>query len=116
MKKLKAEKPATGVTILDKFDFTGDGDDKNMALHCRISCSCSNSDHDVDCWIEVTENDGTEVMFYANTAIIDDYSFFARLKAAWQVLRKGSVHESAELLLSRQSALNLATLLKDTLK
>jgi hypothetical protein len=107
---MKAQTPAKGVMI------TGDYPD---ARSYKIECECSDRDHAMDMWIEVdgdSETKDVQVGFYIDTWTPFWDSKFNRFKAAWDILVKGVNRQEHHIILSKQSALNLAKVVEQTVK
>jgi hypothetical protein len=105
------QRPAQGIS-LDK-DF---GDAKVF----NVECDCSSDDHAVKMWIEVQRDHDipdVEVSFYVTTwtkGFWNDWP--ARLRAVYDILIKGVHKQEHHMLLNKQSALNFAEAIKDTVE
>jgi hypothetical protein len=78
----------------------------------KVSCSCSDPDHDVVTWIEVqSESDIREVAitFFVNTRSPDWRKGWNRWRAAWDLLWHGRHESEHTLLLDPQSARNFSS-------
>jgi hypothetical protein len=105
------QRPAQGIS-LDK-DF---GDAKVF----NVECDCSSDDHAVKMWIEVQRDrdiPDVEVSFYVTTWTKEFWNDWpARLRAVYDILVMGVHKQEHHMLLNRQSALNFAEAIKDTVK
>ncbi len=92
-------------------------DTKNSTCY-HIECDCHDSEHAVKMWIEVDSELGSNVAvnFYVNAWIPFWENGFNRIKIAWLVLTKGFYHQEHTLLLTKQSALNLAAVINEKVK
>jgi hypothetical protein len=99
---MKPQTPAEGI-MLNK--------DWGDAQSYTVACNCFSNDHNVKMWIEV-DPDGEEVQvsFYVKTQT----PWRSRLGQIWQLLTRGVVKQEQELILSQQGALNLSTVLRNT--
>jgi hypothetical protein len=100
---MKSQQPASGILLTHQFD---------NATSYHIECDCSESDHAVKMWIELEsdhELDLITLKFYVNTWTPFWETGFNRIKTAWKVLTTGSHQQQHCLLLSKQSAINLAS-------
>jgi len=107
---MKAQTPAQGISI-DK-DF---GDAKVF----NVECDCTSDDHAVKMWIEVKGDKDVhdvDVSFYVTTWTPAWGDWGKRLKAVYEILFKGVHRQEHHLLLDKQSALNFAETIKDTVK
>lgn len=107
---MKAQTPAKGIML------QGDWTDAK-AFH--IPCECTDPDHAADMWIEVDREQDLEcvnVTFYVKTTNEFWREGYSRLRAVWDILTKGVHTQSHTLILDEQSALNMATAIKRTVK
>lgn len=108
---MKAQKPAQGIS-LEK--------DWGDARVFNVECDCSSDDHAVKMWIEVQRDadiPDVEVSFYVTTWTREFWNNWpARLRAVWDILVHGVHKQEHHMLLNRQSALNFATAITDTVK
>ena len=108
---MKVQKPAK--VIMLQHDF---GDSKNF----KVECDCSSDDHAVYMWIEVSKDDevdDVEVSFYVTTWTREFWrNWPARLRAVYEILFKGVHKQEHHMILSKQSATNLAGAITDTVK
>ena len=78
-----------------------------------IACDCGGDDHNVSMWIEVEgDKEIQEVIttFYVQTTT--PWYSVSRWRQIWDVLTKGYVKQESTLILSKQSAANLASTIK----
>jgi len=107
---MKAQKPAQGIS-LDR-DF---GDAKVF----NIECDCTSDDHVIKMWIEVQRDQDipdVEVSFYVTTCTPQWEGWGQRLRAVFDILFKGLHKQEHHLLLNKQSAINFAAAIQDTVK
>lgn len=109
---MKAQKPAQGIS-LDK-DF---GDAKVF----NVECDCSSDDHAVKMWIEVQRDHDipepdVEVSFYVTTWTPLWGNWMKRLTAVYEILFKGVHKQEHHMLLNKQSAINFAAAIQNTIK
>jgi len=107
---MKAQKPAQGIMLQGDF-----GNSKNF----KVECDCSSDDHSVYMWIEVSEDKDipdVEVSFYVKTWTPVWQGWGQRLKAVYEILFKGVHRQEHHMLLNKQSALNFAETIKQTVK
>lgn len=108
---MKAQKPAQGIMLQNDF-----GDSKNF----KVECDCSSDDHAVYMWIEVDKDDDVndvEVSFYVTTWTKEFWrNWPARLRAVYDILVKGVHKQEHHMILNKQSALNFAETIKQTVK
>jgi hypothetical protein len=108
---MKAQSPAQGISV-DK-DF---GDTKIF----NVECDCSQDDHAVKMWIEVQRDQDipdVEVSFYVTTWTREFWKDWpARLKAVYEILVKGVHKQEHHMLLNKQTALNFADAIQNTIK
>lgn len=107
---MKSQKPAEGIALLHTC---------TNSANYHIECDCGEPDHSAKMWIEVNndkEIEQIEVSFYVNTWTPFWELGFSRIKTAWNVLINGTHQQEHCLLLSKQSALNLATVIGTKIK
>jgi hypothetical protein len=108
---MKAQTPAQGISIEKDF-----GD----ARVFNVECDCSADDHSVKMWIEVQcdlDIPDVEVSFYVTTWTREFWKDWpARLRAVYDILVKGVHKQEHHMILNRQSALNFAAAIKNTIK
>jgi hypothetical protein len=106
----KAQQPAEGISL------TGDyGDAKNF----RVDCDCGSDDHSAHMWIEVAKDPDipdVEVSFYVTTWTPLWKGWGTRLRAVYEILFKGVHKQEHHMLLRKQSAINFAHAILDTVK
>lgn len=105
---MKEQTPAQGISI-DK-DF---GDAKIF----NVECDCTSDDHAVKMWIEVQRDQDipdVEVSFYVTTWTPLWKGWLQRLQAVYDILVKGVHKQEHHMILSKQSALNLAKVIEKT--
>lgn len=103
---MKAERPALGISRSDSFSDA-------QAYH--VECSCTDPDHAVEVWIEVSSEPDfpeVEVTFYAKTNFTRWRNVRERVKVAWGVLFGDGYEQNHSLLLKKQAALNFAAALE----
>lgn len=86
----------------------------------RIACDCTNTDHDVDAWIEV-EGDSIgnshliSVTFTVQTETPWWDSSYSRIREAWKILLHGYSTRSHNLLLNVDAARNFSNAITSTI-
>lgn len=99
------EQPAVGISKQPGWGW----DDAHVY---NIECSCSDPDHSVQTWIEISTDDDfhneIEVTFYVTTDYSGWRNFRERVSESWKVLWSGNSQRHHSLLLTKQSALNFA--------
>lgn len=90
-----------------------DSEYKN-AVSYIIACACCCDQHLVHAWVEIDGKDEVILTFYVNTTTPYWKKGFSRIKAAWDILINGYREEQHVLLLERDSALNVAHAIKQT--
>jgi hypothetical protein len=108
---MKAQKPAQGIMLQGEY-----GNSKNF----KVECDCSSDDHAVYMWIEVQRDEDipdVEVSFYVTTWTKEFWKNWpARLKAVWDIIVHGVHKQEHHMLLNKQSALNFAAAIQNTVK
>ncbi len=108
---MKAQTPAQGISIDHAF-----GD----AQVFNVECDCSADEHAVKMWIEVQQEkdiSSVEVSFYVTTWTKEFWKNWpARLRAVWDILIHGVHKQEHHMLLDKQSALNFAGAIVNTVK
>ena len=101
---MKAEKPAEG--ILKRKDW---GDSKTYIVVC--DCGCDDHAHNV--WVEADETGVT-----VNTYTIQKTNFWSKTRwhHIWKLLTAGYVEYEASIIMSKQQALNYASVLQLSIK
>ena len=83
----------------------------------NIECDCSSDDHAVKMWIEVSQDSdipNVEVSFYVTTWSQRFENLWDRIKIAFDVLFLGVHKQQHSILLNKQSAVNFANAIIDT--
>ncbi len=110
---MKLQKPAQGIMQ------TGQWED---ARSFRVACDCHSTDHDVNMWIEVNRDTedpklaDVEVSFYVTTWTPLCKGWKDRLISAYDILFKGLHRQEHHMILNKQSALNFADAIKQSVK
>ena len=108
---MKAQAPASGISLDKDFD---------DAKVFNVECDCSSDDHAVKMWIEVQRDrdiPDVEVSFYVTTWTKNFWNNWpARIRAAYDILFKGVHKQEHHMLLNKQSAINFAQAIKDTVR
>ena len=105
---MKAQTPAQGIML-----------DRNWG-HARsytIACECGGRDHFPQMWIEVGDESDAElqnvtVTFYVET--VSPWYSLNRWRQIWTMLTRGYVRQESALILSKQAALNLSTVIRNS--
>jgi hypothetical protein len=108
---MKAQTPAQGISL------TGDyGGAKNF----KVECDCGSDDHAAHMWIEIQRDQDVpdvEVSFYVTTWTKQFWDGWpARLRAVFDILVQGVHKQEHHMLLNKQSAVNFAHAILDTVK
>ncbi len=106
---MKPQEPARGITALS---------DNDIYKYYRVHCDCTDESHDVDVFIEVTpepDPDTVSVTFFVNTWSPVYKSFVDRIKAVWSILTQGTYKQQHDIILNKQSALNFATAITNSI-
>lgn len=107
----KAQTPAQGISL---------DNDWGNAKTFNVECDCSADDHAVKMWIEVQRDKDipdVEVSFYVTTWTREFWKDWpARLRAVYDILFKGVHKQEHHMLLNKQSAVNFAAAILDTVK
>jgi hypothetical protein len=98
---MKAQTPAEG--ILKRRDW---GD----AYTYQVVCTCGDSNHDHNVWIEI--DDTKEVSVTTYTQQKSKFWELNRWQTIWTLLTKGYVEYEASIIMTQQQALNYAETLK----
>jgi len=107
---MQAQTPAVGISLEKDF-----GDAKVF----NIECDCTSDDHAAKMWIEVQRDrdiPDVEVSFYVTTWTPVWSNWGKRLTAVYDILFKGVHKQEHHMLLNKQSALNFAEAIKNTIK
>ncbi len=103
---MKAQTPAEGIMIQKEW---------SNAQSYTVACDCGDHEHNVHMWIEVTpEKDVQDVTltFYVQTT--NSWWDKSRWKQIWEILTKGYTKNEATVILSKQGALNLSTVIRNS--
>lgn len=131
--KMKSQKPAEGITRMNSVD--------SEYPRYRVSCHCGSEDHSHDVFVEA-EDDCVVVTVYTTETTdfwtnrlshdynrIDHWSWrfvepyknlvnalYRRCQLTWQLWTRGYVKYQADLVLTRQAAINYADALKNAVR
>jgi hypothetical protein len=105
---MKPQKPAQGIMLNRNW---------GTARSYTIACECGEPDHFPQMWIEVGDESDQElqnvtVTFYVETS--SPWYRISRWRQIWSMLVHGYVRQEHALILSKQSALNLSTVLRNS--
>jgi len=103
---MKAQTPAEGLMIQKDW-----GDARSYT----VACDCGDHEHNVHMWIEVKpESDVKDVTltFYVQTT--NNWWDKSRWRQMWEILTKGYTKNEATVILSKQAALNLSTVIRNS--
>ena len=98
---MKPQTPAEGILKRNEW-----GD----SVLYQVACTCGDSNHDHNVWIEV--DDTQEVMVTTYTMQRSKWWEQSRWSAIWHLLTRGHVEFEATLIMTPQQALNYAETLK----
>lgn len=107
---MKSQPPALGIMK------TGDWENSKAF---RIACDCRHSDHDVNAWVELTndpDDTSVDISFYVEGTTPFWNTGFSRIRAAWNMLIHGYHQEEHCLILRAQVAKNFITALDKSVK
>jgi len=107
---MKAERPALGISRSASW---GDAEVYN------IECSCTDSDHTLVAWIEISPDSDipeVEVTLYVNTNFRRFRNLRERVRGAWGILFGNGHEQHHSLLLTKQAALNVAAALEQSIE
>ena len=107
---MNQQTPAEGIMSLGRW---------NDAHSFRIECDCSNADHDVVAWIEVSrdrECKTVDVEFFVEGTTPFWQEGFSRVRAAWNMLVHGYHREQHCLILRGQAARNFAAAIETSVQ
>lgn len=99
---MNVETPATGISKQQGWENT-------HVYH--ISCSCTDYEHALECWIEVEPDADipeVSVTFYVQDHYPSWRGFFRRLSDAWKIICGNPLTKNHSILLERQAGLNVA--------
>jgi hypothetical protein len=105
---MRAQTPAQGISLEKDF-----GDAKVF----NVECDCTSDDHAVKMWIEVQRDadiPDVEVSFYVTTWTPAWQNWGKRLIAVYEILFKGVHKQEHHMLLDKQSAINFAIAIINT--
>jgi hypothetical protein len=105
---MKAQKPAVGIMLNRNW---------GTARSYTIACECGGIDHYPQMWIEVGDESDQElqnvtVTFYVETS--SPWYRVSRWRQIWSMLTRGYVRQESTLILSQQAALNLGTVIRNS--
>jgi len=103
---MKAQTPAEGLMIQKDW-----GDARSYT----VACDCGDHEHNVHMWVEVKpESDVKDVTltFYVQTT--NNWWDKSRWRQMWEILTKGYTKNEATVILSKQAALNLSTVIRNS--
>lgn len=98
---MKPQTPAEGILKRNEW-----GD----SVLYQVSCTCGDSAHDHNVWIEV--DDTQEVMVTTYTTQKSKWWEQSRWRTIWLLLTRGYVEYEATIIMTQQQALNYAATLK----
>jgi hypothetical protein len=101
---IRAQQPAQG--ILKRNDW---GD----AMTYQVVCECSDPNHDHRVWVEA---DNTEVVVTTYTQQKTKWWDLNRFQIIWQLLTKGYIEYEASIIMTRQQAINYASVLQQAVE
>ena len=99
---MKVQKPAEGILKRNEW-----GD----SVLYQVTCSCGDSTHDHNVWIEV-DPDLNEVVVNTYTTQKSKFWEQTRWRTIWTLLTRGYVEYEANIIMTKQQALNYAETLK----
>ena len=105
---MKPQKPAQGIML-----------DRNWgdARSYTIACDCGGREHYPQMWIEVGSESDVELQNVTVTFYVETTSPWYRLnrwRQIWTMLTRGYVRQESTLILSKQAALNLSTVIRNS--
>jgi hypothetical protein len=100
---MKAQTPAVGIMKTN---------DWGEAQAYKIECSCGDSNHAHNVWVEADEL-GVTVTTY--TMVKSKWWSMNRFQKIWKLLTKGYVEYEGSVIMTRQQALNYAETLKSAI-
>jgi hypothetical protein len=103
---MQAQKPAEGIMIQK---------DWGKARSYTVACDCGDHEHNAHMWIEVSpEADVQDITltFYVQTT--NKWWDKNRFKQIWEIITKGYTKNEATVILSKQGALNLSTVIRNS--
>jgi len=100
---MKTQTSANGIMQISEYE---------NSCSYRVACECSDPEHDVTAWIDITPDQDSinvvNVEFYIETTTAWWDAGFSRIRAAWDILVHGYRKEGHTMLLNEQTALNFA--------
>jgi len=105
---MKPQTPAQGIMLNRNW---------STARAYTIACDCGEPDHFTQMWIEVgdeldAELQNVTVTFYVETS--SPWYSISRWRQIWSMLTQGYVKQESTLILSKQAALNLSTVIRNS--
>ena len=105
---MKPQTPAQGIMLNRNW---------GTARSYTVACECGEPDHFPQMWIEVGDESDADlqnvtVTFYVETA--SPWYSLNRWRQIWTMLTRGHVRQESALILSKQAALNLSTVLRNS--
>ena len=105
---MKPQKPAQGIMLNRNW---------GTARTYTIACECGELDHFPQMWIDIGDESDADlqnvtVTFYVETA--SPWYSVNRWRQIWQMLTRGYVKQEHALILSKQAALNLSTVIRNS--
>ena len=105
---MKPQKPAQGIML-----------DRNWgdARSYTIACDCGGREHYPQMWIEVGSESDVELQNVTVTFYVETTSPWYRLnrwRQIWTMLTRGYVRQESTLIRSKQAALNLSTVIRNS--
>lgn len=103
---MKSQTPAEGIMLQR---------DWGKAKSYTVACDCGDHEHNVHMWVEVApEQDVQDVTltFYVQTT--NSWWDKNRWQQIWEILTKGYTKNEATVILSKQAALNLSTVIRNS--
>jgi len=107
---MKPQKPAQGIML-----------DRNWgdARSYTIACDCGGREHYPQMWIEVGDENDSDLQNVTVTFYVETVSPWYRLnrwRQIWTMLTRGYVRQESTLILSKQAALNLSTVIRNSVE
>jgi len=102
---MKAQSPAEGILKSNEW---------GLAMAYEVACTCHDSDHNHNVWIEAEDDGEITVVIYTTT--MSPFWSLSRWRQMWQLLTKGYVKSEVAISMTQQQALNYAETLKQSIK
>jgi hypothetical protein len=105
---MKPQKPAQGIMLNRNW---------GTARSYTIACECGVREHYPQMWIEVGSEDDVELQNVTVTFYVETPSPWYRLnrwRQIWAMLTRGYAKQEHALILSKQAALNLSTVIRNS--